>query len=143
MARSAETPDSARPITIPPFLAVLIGLLLTHHDHDLVFTAPGEGFWRRSNFTRRVWRPVVNGDPARGIPAITLGMHFHDLRHSHKTWLIEDGVPEIAQALRLGHHLPGPRGIYSHTTPNLEKRLLGALTRRWETNQGTGFAAAA
>lgn len=22
-------------------------------------------------------------------------MHFHDLRHTHKTWLIEDGIPEI------------------------------------------------
>ena len=32
-------------------------------------------------------------------------MHFHDLRHTHKTWLIEDDIPEIAQAKRLGHRM--------------------------------------
>jgi hypothetical protein len=27
---------------------------------------------------------------------------YDDLRHTHKTWLIEDGVPEVAKAKRLG-----------------------------------------
>ena len=44
-------------------------------------------------------------------------MHFHDLRHTHKTWMIEDSVPEVAEAKRLGHRLPGVRGIYSHVSP--------------------------
>jgi len=59
-------------------------------------------------------------------------MHFHDLRHTHKTWLIEDNIPEIAQARRLGHKLPGVRGIYSHVTPTVEQRLVQALQARWE-----------
>jgi integrase len=129
-----KTRDSARQVSLPPFLTVLIGLLLCHHGHELVFTAPGEGFWRRSNFTRRIWRPALDGDLGKDLPPIIRGMHFHDLRHSHKTWLIEDGIPEIAQALRLGHHLPGPRGVYSHTTPDIERRLLAALTKRWENS---------
>jgi integrase len=33
------------------------------------------------------------------------GLTFHGLRHSHKTWMIDDNIPEIAQALRLGHIL--------------------------------------
>jgi integrase len=60
-------------------------------------------------------------------------MHFHDLRHTHKTWLIEDGIPEIAQARRLGHRLPGVRGIYSHVTPAMEQAITDALHRRWQT----------
>ncbi len=61
-------------------------------------------------------------------------MHFHDLRHTHKkTWLIEDGVPEVAQAKRLGHRLPGVRGIYSHVTPAMEQRLVDGLQTRWES----------
>jgi integrase len=60
------------------------------------------------------------------------GLHFHDLRHSHKTWLIEDGVPEIAQAKRLGHRLPGVRGIYSHVSTAVEQRLVDGLQQRWE-----------
>lgn len=62
-------------------------------------------------------------------------MHFHDLRHTHKTWLIEDGIPEIAQARRLGHRLAGVRGIYSHVTEPMINNLTEALQHRWETTQ--------
>ena len=73
-----------------------------------------------------------DGDPDTGIPAIVRGLHFHDLRHSHKTWLIEDDVPEVAQAKRLGHRLPGVRGIYSHVSATVEQRLVDGLQKRWE-----------
>ncbi|HZC52415.1 MAG TPA: hypothetical protein VE441_07955, partial [Mycobacterium sp.] len=60
------------------------------------------------------------------------GLTFHGLRHSHKTWLIADRVPEIAQARRLGHHLDN-RVVetYSHVAPEVEQRLLAELERRW------------
>ncbi|MEU5931121.1 tyrosine-type recombinase/integrase [Micromonospora sp. NPDC047187] len=69
------------------------------------------------------------------MPPVLPGMHFHDLRHTHKTWLIEDGIPEIAQARRLGHRLPGVRGIYSHVTEPMIAAVVDALQRRWETTQ--------
>ena len=62
-------------------------------------------------------------------------MHFHDLRHTHKTWLIEDEIPEIAQAKRLGHRLPGIRGVYSHVTPAMQQRITHALQARWNANR--------
>ena len=60
------------------------------------------------------------------------GLTMHGLRHSHTTWLIADGVPEIAQARRLGHHLDD-RIIetYSHVAPEVEQRLLDGLEARW------------
>jgi integrase len=61
-------------------------------------------------------------------------MHFHDLRHSHNTWLIEDGIPEIAQARHLGHRLPGVRGIYGHVTEAMQHRITQALQHRWTTS---------
>ena len=40
---------------------------------------------------RRVWRPAVDGTTTTG--PILDGMRFHDTRHTHKTWLIEDDIP--------------------------------------------------
>lgn len=54
----------------------------------------------------------------------------HDLRHSHKTWMIDDGIPEVAQFERLGHKLTGIREIYSHVTAEFRDRILDGLERR-------------
>jgi integrase len=129
-----KTPAAARGIALPPFLIDLLRIHLDRHDHDHVFVGRDGGLHRRSSFHRRHWRPATDGNPTNGIPAVIAGMHFHDLRHSHKTWLIEDGVPEIAQAKRLGHRLPGVRGIYSHVSAVVEQRLIAGLQQRWEQN---------
>ena len=60
------------------------------------------------------------------------GLTFHGFRHSHKTWLIADAIPDVAQARRLGHRIPDKiQHIYSHVAPELETRLLEALQQRW------------
>jgi integrase len=127
-----KTPAAVRDILLPPFLIALLRAHLDGHDHDHLFTGRDGGLHRRSSFHRRHWRPATDGDPTTDVSAIVRGLHFHDLRHSHKTWLIEDGVPEIAQAKRLGHRLPGVRGIYSHVSAAVEQRLVDGLQARWE-----------
>lgn len=128
-----KTKASARTVHLPPFLIALLGEL---HDSDplarFVFTAPEGGWHRRANFRRRVSLPAVAGDPQRDRKPIAPGMHFHDLRHMHKTWLIEDDVPEVLQCKRLGHRLHGVRGIYSHVTQPMTDAMLAGLQQRWE-----------
>ena len=132
-----KTTSSARVITLPPFLITLLRDYLKRHDNEFVFTAEGGNWLWRSTFTQRILKPAVNGNedvPYKGIRTVAIrpGLTFHGLRHSHKTWLIADGAPEIAQARRLGHHLPNRvTEVYSHVAPEVEQRLLHNLQRRW------------
>ena len=67
-------------------------------------------------------------------------MHFHDLRHTHKTWLIEDRVPEVVQHQRMGHRFGGVMGTYSHVTrPMIDDMLAGLQAQvgaNWEHDLG-------
>jgi integrase len=128
-----KTPAAVRAILLPPFLVDLLRQHLASHDHEHIFIGRDGGLLRRSSFHRRTWRPALDGNPTKNLSPIVPGMHFHDLRHTHKTWLIEDEVPEAAQAKRLGHRLPGIRGIYSHVSAAVEQRLVNGLQRRWST----------
>lgn len=132
-----KTAESARTITLPPFLIKLLDTHLATHDHPHVFvTAEGE-LLRRSNYGRRAMRPAADGTLHKPrtqpqLAPVLRGLTFHGFRHSHKTWLIADGIPDIAQARRLGHTIPDKiERVYSHVAPEIETRLLDTLQRRW------------
>jgi integrase len=133
-----KTADSVRDVHLPPFLIELLTELLASHQHPTVFCGARGRFQRRSNFNRRAWTPATVGNPVKGIAPVVAGMHFHDLRHTHKTWLIEDDIPEVAQAARLGHKLPGVRGVYSHATLVMQRRITDALQHRWTAKADDG-----
>ncbi|WP_410671308.1 tyrosine-type recombinase/integrase [Amycolatopsis sp. cmx-4-68] len=106
-------------------------------DSDIVFAGPRRCWLRRADFDRTVFRPAVDRNlqwPEAAVPIqpARQRLTFHGLRHSHKTWMIADGIPEIAQARRLGHRLDNRIvETYSHVAPEVERRLLRCLERRW------------
>ena len=63
---------------------------------------------------------------------VKLGLTPHGLRHSHKTWMAEDGIPEILAEQRLGHEVPGMRGLYAHASDRMRDDLKAALQARWD-----------
>ena len=134
-----KTAESARTITLPPFLVELLTQHLRTHTHRHVFVTDQHQLLRRSNFARRALRPATDGNLHRARPhtrvqPIVPGLTFHGLRHSHKTWMIADHIPQVAQARRLGHTLPDKiEDIYSHVAPQVDAQLLTCLQRRWET----------
>jgi integrase len=112
-----KTKAAVRTVHLPPFLVALLDTLRRGSPcARFVFTAPEGGWHRRANFRQRVWLPAVAGDPKRGWTPIFPGLHFDDLRHTQKIWLIEDAVPDVLQCQRLGRRLHGVGGIYSHST---------------------------
>lgn len=144
-----KNPGSARRITLPPFLVTLLRRHLETVESEFVFVTP-DGHWhRRSNFARRCMRPAADGTTPSQRDGTTRrqrraaavahtepvkpGLTFHGLRHSHKTWMIADLVPEIAQATRLGHALQNKiQQTYSHVAAQVEQRLLDGLQASWE-----------
>jgi hypothetical protein len=131
-----KTPSSARTIQLPPFLTDLLRKHLAQHPHQFVFTAPHGGWLRRSDFNRRVFRPAVDGDLKRGLYPVKPGLCFHGLRHSHKTWLATDHIPQIASTKRMGHHLSDKlEEVYTHVAPKMEREILTVLQRLWKHAQ--------
>ena len=132
-----KTAESARTITLPPFLVEMLRRHQDSHEQRFVFVTPSGEPHRNSNFGRRALRPAVDGTLRRAratvqLPPVKPGLTFHGLRHGHKTWMIGDANPEVAQSRRLGHKLPDKiQEVYSHVEDIVEKRLLAALHKRW------------
>ncbi|MEV0093755.1 tyrosine-type recombinase/integrase [Streptomyces sp. NPDC050738] len=129
-----KTAASVRTVTLPPLLNTLLQQDQTRHKHDHLFTSRRGNNLRRSAFSRRQWIPATQAKTlpdGTTWPALKPGLTFHNLRHTHKTWLIEDNIPDVAQARRLGHTLKGIDDVYAHVATTVNDRLLAALEARW------------
>lgn len=136
-----------RTVELPGFLALQIAEHLEKMPkaRQELFVDQANEPYRRSNFRRRVWRPACDGWPERAAtrgrcaleeaPPINSELVFHDLRHTHETWLQEDGVERVARDERLGHVTPGMEGTYGHVTPKMKANILMVLALRWETGR--------
>jgi integrase len=116
MTGEPKSAASRRTVAIPEALtAMLLGHMaakeLTEDDRSaLLFTAPGGGMLRYSNWLRRRWYPAA---VAAGVGVMVedertrrkryQGLGFHDLRRASATGLVAEGVDiKTAQAM-LGH----------------------------------------
>jgi integrase len=122
-----KTPKSWRTLTLPRHaVAVLNSHLDTYGTGrwDLVFTGPRGAPLARSHFRNRVFRPAC-------VRAGITGLRFHDLRHTHASWLLADGIPVTAVSRRLGHaNVSMTLDTYSHVMPETGDVLLAVLDRR-------------
>jgi integrase len=86
-----------------------------------VFTDTKGGLVRPQNMIRRSFKPILK---KAGLPDI----RFHDLRHTHSTLLLSQGVnPKLVQE-RLGHSsISITLDIYSHVLPNMQQQVAKKL----------------
>lgn len=121
-----KTPKSKRTISLPPELvADLRAHVAGRGSRDRLFTAPRGGPLVHHNFFFHVWRracdKVAMTDP---YPRI------HDLRHTHASWLIAEGVSMKALQERLGHEsIKTTMDLYAHLMPGAQQEAADATSR--------------
>lgn len=83
-----------------------------------------------TNLYARVWRPAVERAQAGGL---TKNPRIHDLRHTHASWLIAQGLPLPVIQSRLGHEqISTTIDRYGHLLPDLHAAAALATTRALE-----------
>jgi integrase len=98
---------------------------------EQVFTTPGGsrgpgGPLARNNFWR-VWNRALRDARLASRWPEHGGLHFHDLRHTHATWLLARRVPLVAVANRPGHaNLVITMMVYAHVDRLVERGELTA-----------------
>lgn len=109
-----KTRKSKRRIVLPPELVDDLADLVGGRDRtDLVFTAVRGGEVHHRTFWERVWLPSVKHLEPR--PRI------HDLRHTHASWLLAQGIPIHVVQARLGHEsIQTTVDTYSHLLPDAQ-----------------------
>jgi integrase len=79
-----------------------------------VFTTPLGNVVRHGNFYSRIWAPAVTASGLDPRPKIK------DLRSTHASWLISDGVRLEAVQAQLGHEsYETTRRVYAHLLPSV------------------------
>jgi integrase len=107
-----------------------------HAELDLVFTGPDGGPWFPSNF-ERTWRTFRDKLPDE------LHVRFHDLRHSHASQLLSQGVHPKVVSERLGHASIGiTLDTYSHILPGLQEQAVEAYDQALRASGVAGEPAA-
>lgn len=127
---ATKTPAGARTVVLAPSIAELYERALDSHDHEFVLCTARGRPWRRSNFTQRYWRPAWDGSDGDWQPLLP-EFTFHEGRHTHASWLAEDGIPEVARRARLGQKMAGIARVYDHVTPEMEHQVCQTLQARW------------
>jgi hypothetical protein len=77
--------------------------------------------------------PADDGTLATWLPVLPALMP-HDLRHGHQTWMEEAGTSDLLRSERIGHEVPGMRGVYGHVSPAMRAELKAMLEEPWESS---------
>ena len=111
----------------PQLVEMLIPLVASRPGTDLLFTSSKGTRISHSMFWRNFWMPAVETAQAKGLKK---DPRVHDLRHTHASWLIQDGVPLFTISRRLGHaSTRTTEQVYGHLMPQALQDAADAVER--------------
>ncbi|MBG0740679.1 site-specific integrase [Paeniglutamicibacter antarcticus] len=125
---ATKTGAGKRTVALNPQLVErLIPLVATRAGTELLFPAPRGGQLRHRVFWAIYWLPAVKAAQAKGL---VKEPRIHDLRHTHASWLIQDGVSLFTISRRLGHASTSTtEQIYGHLMPQALQDAADAVER--------------
>lgn len=118
-----------RVLDIPDVLLKLLKELCLQTDTDLVFNSPlipGKHI-SVNNMRERHFTDIITAVEEE-LDVDLSGITPHCLRHTHATYLLQNGIPVIAVSKRLGHRdCKTTLNIYNHCMPNDNEKVLNLL----------------
>lgn len=129
-----KTRSSRRTISLPTFVVDEIAAHLSVFGtgpEGVVLSSPTGSWLRASSWRHRFWRPAT---VAAGVGRV----RFHDLRHTHASWLVAQGAHPKALQERLGHSsIVVTMDTYAHLMEGIDADLADKLgiehQALWET----------
>ncbi len=113
---ATKTGAGKRTIGINPALVdLLIPLVASRAGDELLFTTPKGDRIVHKLFWHHYWVPAVQTAQSHGLRK---SPRIHDLRHTHASWLIQDGISLFTISRRLGHaSTRTTEQVYGHLMP--------------------------
>jgi integrase len=126
-----------RTIKLPRFVVVMLREhakeLARQGQFDWLFTNKVGGLIWASDFNRSHFQKIKKA-ANRALPAgskLPPSFRFHDIRHTHATLLLEDGVDTKIVSERLGHSSPAfTAATYQHILPPMQDKAADAIDKR-------------
>ncbi|PVE19315.1 site-specific integrase [Arthrobacter sp. Bz4] len=125
---ATKTGAGKRTVSLNPQLVdVLIPLVASRQGSELLFSTPKGERIMHGLFWRHYWLPAVKAAQSQGLKKTP---RVHDLRHTHASWLIQDGVSLFIVSRRLGHaSTRTTEQVYGHLMPQALQDSADAVER--------------
>lgn len=137
-ANASKTPAGARSIVLCDEHAAEWSARLAAHDVDALAVVDSStmsvrrgkpmpvAYWLIQEVVREARKAAIAA--GEDIPD---GVTAHWFRVTHRTWLEEALVPEIAVDGQVGHEPKGVKAAYRRVTPAMQAMIRAALAERW------------
>ena len=127
-----KTSKARRTISLFPDLVAALGE--PGLSGDLIFHGQTGNRVRHQNFSERVWgraaRKATDKELCKkdGLTPVGRVPNIHDLRHTHASWLIANGVPLPFIQARLGHEkITTTVDTYGHLVPDAHEQMAAVV----------------
>lgn len=132
LLRYPKTSKSRRSVSLFPDLVAIMGE--PGASDEWVFPAPQGGHMWHGAFYTRIWLTAIakasdaEACTALGLETLRRRPTVHDLRHTHASWLIAQGIPLPYIQARLGHEsITTTVGTYGHLVADAHDQMASAI----------------